>query len=215
MIETIGNRLKIARKYAGMTQVELANAIDARQGAISDLESGRNNSSTKIVEMSLALKINAEWLSTGLGEMITVLKNEVTVTPLMIPVLSYVEVKKDFNQININKAVDFEPVQGEYDLKSLYWVRMEDNSMSPTFDPSNLVLINIELSVRPYDYVLALEKRSDSVVFRKWHSEELDTATDQEYSQLVAINPEYSMIDSRYDEFEILGVAVEHRIKLR
>ena len=31
MIDTIGERLKKARKYAGMTQLDLAKAIDAKQ----------------------------------------------------------------------------------------------------------------------------------------------------------------------------------------
>ena len=68
MIDTIGERLKKARKYAGMTQLNLAKAIDAKQGAISDLENGRNNSSTKLVEMAICTGVNAEWLTQGAVE---------------------------------------------------------------------------------------------------------------------------------------------------
>ena len=70
MLETVGSRLKKARKYAGLTQVELAKKSGSKQGAISDLESGRNESSTKLVEMAQAMGVSADWLATGKGEMI-------------------------------------------------------------------------------------------------------------------------------------------------
>lgn len=215
MLDTIGKRLKKARKHADMTQIELASAVDAKQGAISDLENGRNNSSTKLVQMAICTGVNAEWLSTGKGEMVTVSNDEATAMPHMIPVLNYTEVTNNSSQDNFTKAFKLEPVQGEYDHpENLYWVRVQDNSMSPTFNPSNLVLINTVLLAQPGNYVLALEKRSDSVVFRRWRLKEVDNATKQSYSQLIAINPDYPTIDSRSNNFEILGVAIEHRIKL-
>ena len=75
MLDTVGERLKKARKYAGMTQVDLAKAVGAKQGAISDLENGRNHSSTKLVQMAICVGVDAEWLSTGKGEMINKAKN--------------------------------------------------------------------------------------------------------------------------------------------
>lgn len=217
MFDTVGKRLKKARKYAGMTQIELANTIDARQGAISDLENGRNSTSTKLVQMALVLGVNAEWLSTGVGEMVTATNDKSIVMPYTIPVLSLTKaldilVKNDETIV----ASDFEPVRGDYDSpKSLYWVKMDDNSMSPTFNSPNLVLINISLSPQPDDYVLSFDKESETVIFRKWRPKDIDTFTNQEYFQLVAINPDYPTIDSRYNDFKVLGVAVEHRIRLK
>ncbi|WP_227430446.1 XRE family transcriptional regulator [Psychrobacter sp. I-STPA6b] len=70
MQETVGDRVKKARKYAKMTQIALAKAVNTRQGAISDLENNRNKSSTNLVKMAIVMGVNAEWLSTGKGEMI-------------------------------------------------------------------------------------------------------------------------------------------------
>lgn len=75
MLETVGSRLKKARKYAGLTQVELAKKSGSKQGAISDLEGGRNESSTKLVEMAQAMGVSADWLATGKGEMIPSIEN--------------------------------------------------------------------------------------------------------------------------------------------
>lgn len=217
MLDTIGKRLKKARKYAGMTQVKLADAIDTKQGAISDLENGRNNSSTKLVQMALVLGVNAEWLSTGVGEMVIVDDKGSSITPFMIPILSYDEAL----DVSIKKAKpiitsDFEPVRGQYNnTEPLYWVRVNDNSMSPAFNVPDLVLMNIELKPYAGDYVLAFAKESESVILRKWRSKAADLTTGRSYSQLIAVNPDYPTIDSRYDKFDVLGVVLEHRIKLR
>lgn len=220
MLDTVGKRLKKARKYAVMTQVELAAAVNTKQGAISDLENGRNSTSTKLVQMALVLGVSAEWLSTGAGEMVTVSDNVVTLAPHMIPILSYAEVldwfiKKD-KTIKTIEASEFEPVRGDYDSpKSLYWMRIDDNSMAPAFNTPDLVLMRIEQLPQPGDYVLAFVKESASVIFRKWRSKGTDTATGRSYTQLIAINPNYPIIDSRYDKFNVLSIVLEHRIKLR
>lgn len=64
------DRLKIARKNAKMTQAQLAKAIKVTQGSISDLESGRNKSSTNTAQIATILKVNPTWLATGQGEML-------------------------------------------------------------------------------------------------------------------------------------------------
>lgn len=217
MLDTVGKRLKKARKYAGMTQVELADSVDSKQGAISDLEGGRNNSSTKLVQMALVLGVSAEWLSTGAGEMVAVSDDLVTPAPHMIPVLSYAEVLDWFiKKAKTIEASEFEPVRGDYDSpESLYWVRIDDNSMASAFNTPDLVLMRIEQPPQPGDYVLAFVKESVSVIFRKWRSKGADTATGRSYAQLIAVDPDYPVVDSRYDNFKVLGIALEHRIKLR
>lgn len=64
------DRLKMARKSAKMTQVQLAQAIDVTQSGISDLESGRNKISTKTAQIAQVLNVNPIWLATGQGEMV-------------------------------------------------------------------------------------------------------------------------------------------------
>lgn len=61
------DRLKFARKKANMTQAQLAKAINTTQGNISDLESGRNKSSTSTLQIASVLKVNPTWLALGNG----------------------------------------------------------------------------------------------------------------------------------------------------
>lgn len=65
------DRLKSARKYARMTQAELAKAVPISQGTISDLESGRNKNTTSLVRIAQVLDVSPTWLATGQGQMTT------------------------------------------------------------------------------------------------------------------------------------------------
>lgn len=68
---SIGERLRIARTKRGLTQEALAALVQAplTQGAIAHIESGRSESSRHIVWIAAALRVRAEWLVTGQGEM--------------------------------------------------------------------------------------------------------------------------------------------------
>ena len=64
------DRLKLARKSAGITQAQVADAIKGlSQPAYSELERGVSKSTSKIVELASLYKVNPEWLSSGIGEM--------------------------------------------------------------------------------------------------------------------------------------------------
>ncbi len=62
------DRLYAARKHRGMTQGTLAKSVGLGTTAITNLESGKNASSTKTVELAQVLGCNPEWLATGKGK---------------------------------------------------------------------------------------------------------------------------------------------------
>lgn len=63
------DRLKQARKARKMSQVRLSEATGLDQTTISNLETGKVLSTSKVVQLAHALQINAHWLATGHGEM--------------------------------------------------------------------------------------------------------------------------------------------------
>ena len=71
-IETLGDRVKKARKHAGLTQTQLAKKVGTSQGAISDLENDRNKDSSSLYDISKTTKVNTDWLMKGQGEMLDV-----------------------------------------------------------------------------------------------------------------------------------------------
>lgn len=70
-MNSIGERLRVARTRRGLTQEALASLVRSplTQGAIAHIESGRSESSRHIVWIAAALRVRAEWLVTGEGEM--------------------------------------------------------------------------------------------------------------------------------------------------
>ena len=62
---TLGERLALARSEAGLTQEQLASRVGTRQQTITDIETGRQQSTTKIGSLAHALRVRALWLETG------------------------------------------------------------------------------------------------------------------------------------------------------
>lgn len=66
-MDTLGKRLRHARKERDLTQDQLEAASGVRQSDISKLERGESNTTTGLVKLAKALGCSAEWLDTGNG----------------------------------------------------------------------------------------------------------------------------------------------------
>lgn len=64
-LNTFGERLLFAREKRGMSQEQLGDKAGVSQVTINHIETGRNASSKKLVNISRALHVPAEWLSDG------------------------------------------------------------------------------------------------------------------------------------------------------
>jgi transcriptional regulator with XRE-family HTH domain len=64
---SIGERVKLARKEAGLTQQELANKAGIKQSTLSELERGDSYGTKTLASMAAALSVNALWLEKGVG----------------------------------------------------------------------------------------------------------------------------------------------------
>lgn len=65
----LSDRIKAARKHAGLTQQRLAELVGVAQTAISQLESGKAQRSTYIAEIAFACQVSSKWLALGEGDM--------------------------------------------------------------------------------------------------------------------------------------------------
>jgi phage repressor protein C with HTH and peptisase S24 domain len=63
------DRLKIARKHARLTQIELAHKVGLDQTSISNLERGKSQGSNFTAQIASACGVSAIWLADGKGEM--------------------------------------------------------------------------------------------------------------------------------------------------
>lgn len=64
------DRIKKARAYAGLTQGQLADAVGVKQASISDLETGKSQSSSYSASIAKICGVDALWLEKGRGEML-------------------------------------------------------------------------------------------------------------------------------------------------
>jgi transcriptional regulator with XRE-family HTH domain len=68
MKTTYGERLRLAREQKGLTQEQLVEKSGVKQGTISKIERGDQNSSGFDAELAYALGVEAMWLKTGKDE---------------------------------------------------------------------------------------------------------------------------------------------------
>lgn len=66
----IGTRLRIARKYARLTQAELSEKSGVKQAMISKLETNKSRETSSIVPLAVACGVRPEWLHYGDGPMV-------------------------------------------------------------------------------------------------------------------------------------------------
>ncbi|AVK49382.1 XRE family transcriptional regulator [Clostridium sp. MF28] len=68
---TLGERLKTARKFKGLTQDKLAEKIGTSRGVVTNLEHDKTETPQPLIINALcnALEISQEWLINGIGEM--------------------------------------------------------------------------------------------------------------------------------------------------
>lgn len=64
-----GQRLRAARKFAGLTQAQLGGIVGIDQTTISDFERGKSGSSSFCASIAAACGVDPLWLETGEGEM--------------------------------------------------------------------------------------------------------------------------------------------------
>lgn len=64
-------RIRLARRFAGYSQLQLADAVQVTRSAVSHWESTRGNapSLARLQGIAAATAVNFEWLATGRGEM--------------------------------------------------------------------------------------------------------------------------------------------------
>lgn len=70
-MNTLAERLKIAREKAGLSQQQVADMAGMKQPAYFKVETGKTQRTGFLTEIAKALNVDAEWLATGEGEMTT------------------------------------------------------------------------------------------------------------------------------------------------
>ena len=126
-----------------------------------------------------------------------------------VPVLSWVQAGV-FAQTGDMEYDTTAPLYDDSYPDDVYWLTVKGNSMEPRFSQGDLLLIDPSRQATGGDFVIACEIDTGSITFKRLRIG-FDESTGQDYYQLVPLNDNYAVIDSRYKDFEIQGVVVERK----
>lgn len=212
-----GQRIKAARKQAGLTQVQLAKAIGISQGTLSEMEND-GMSSTYTVQIAAVCGVSAQWLATGDGSMKASSKN-VTEARLRgkVPVISWVQagafegVEDVFHP---GEAEEFEDVYEASVSGNAFALRVEGDSMvSPhtgerSFPPGTILIVDPNKTASAGDYVIAKDVLTQKATFKK-------LAHDGGRWYLKPLNPAYPTIEIDNPSLRIIAKVVEFSLRGR
>ncbi len=217
-MSNIGKHIIAARTARGWSQGDLAAKAGVSQGTIGHLESGRNQSSTKLPQIASALGLKVEELISGETEKRA--PNEETRFSNVVPApvgLRRIPLISSVQAGMMTEAVDPFPPGGafEYLLTDLdvsehaFALELEGRSMEPEFREGDRIIVDPATQPQPGDYVVAKNGREEAT-FKKYRPRGIG-ASGREVFELVPLNPDYPTINSENEPARIIGVMVEHR----
>lgn len=218
-----GERLFALRKEQKLARDALGLKIGVSKTAIKNWEDGSHVPKLEHMQsLAKVFKVSFDWLAYGKGnpndQYITVPSiTNVEKLPVrkirQVPVLNWVQAGA-FTEIGDNAYDEFEPVfEDDYGSKNIYWLKIRGDSMKPTFNEGDLILIDANRTAMAGNFVIAKVCDDEEATFKKFKPCGFDD-NGKEYFQLIALNDFYPPIDSRYKPFEVIGVVVEHKRKL-
>ena len=205
--ENLADRIITARKFASLTQKQLADRVEISQTAVHKLEVGRSSSSRRTVAIALACGVDPIWLDTGRGEMSLGgppgIKGEKGAegyrTPVIarIPLISWDEAKaytpetaESHHPENVKTWI---PVASRTSSAS-YALQVPDDSMEPEFKEGEIVIVDPTMKAEHNRFIIA-RTGDDSRATLK---------------QLIVMGAKHYMkpLNSRYPLIEIQGELV-------
>lgn len=155
------------------------------------------------------LKVSASWLLCLTDNLQGELSQNIDNGLRYIPVINIVDAantKELQSNITANRTIVIDCFNQGFNSKDLFAVRIEDHSMQPDFNISDIVIIDADATPKPGDYVLALLTSKKQTVIRKY------SEASSCLFQLLAANELWSTIQIKStNEAVIIGVIVEYR----
>ena len=219
-MSTLAERIKSERKAQGLNQVELGKAVGVSKSSVHQWESGLTKELTgnNLINAAKALKVNADWLSTGKGSKhITdspkpsILDNNIAVGPENrgdVPVISWVQAGawcEAIDNFNVGDAERWIPCPVSHS-KHTYALRVRGDSMlapfgsSVSFSEGTLIYVDPEAPLLSGKKVIAKLLDSNEVTFKVYREEDGK-------KWLIPLNPQYDKIEL-VEGMHICGVVI-------
>lgn len=170
---------------------------------------------TNLAVLSRFYDVSFDWLATGNGMMDK--RSEITKQPVKsnleilsdgnlrkVPIINMVQAGQWTASFD-NRYDEFIEVPDVYG-RDVFGLRIDGFSMIPDFYPDDIVFIDPNIEPLNGDYVIAANASYESTFKR--YKKHYNLETSEEWFELIPSNAEFTVIDSRIDPFQIIGVAV-------
>ncbi|MBF0109322.1 MAG: helix-turn-helix domain-containing protein [Magnetococcales bacterium] len=218
MNSTLNERIKLARKHAGLTQKELADKVGISQTAIHKLEGGGSRSSRKTIAIALTCGVDPIWLDTGRGEMELAGGSPYSSSrkefddeqgessrsyPLIarIPLISWDALAKYCGlpkEAFIPEVLSWVPVAPKASERC-FAMKVPDDSMEPEFHEGEIIVIDPTKKGSHNQFLIAREGNNRPTFKQLIHH------SNQQY--LKPLNSRYPLIEVK-GEIQVCGVAI-------
>ncbi len=207
-----GERLKAAREHKGLTQEELVKLSKVKQGTISKIERGDQQSSGFDAVLAYHLDVDAMWLTTGNEKFapdwlnpnapIQSYTKQINEPKVLgeVPLISFAQVGA-WSETTFN----LRPTDGETMVKArvpvkarTFAVSVTSDSTEPEFTKGDILIIEPDVPFDHEDFVLA--KKGNDVFIRQIYKEGPDWL-------LKPLNKSYET--KPLEDYQIVGVVVE------
>ncbi|MEL6378671.1 MAG: helix-turn-helix domain-containing protein [Pseudomonadota bacterium] len=172
--ESIGDRIKHARKSAAFSQSDLAERVGVSQPTVANWESGIHDPRRlMLAKLSETLKVPLTWLSEG-ARSATEADTHAAAAYLRrylqhVPVISQDAARQFMEPSNADPhdfAEDYIPVT--YGQGGLFALFVTDHAIDRAFPPDTLVVIDYE-DRKPVEGTYCLAVRGETCMLRRWH----------------------------------------------
>ncbi|MBF0438608.1 MAG: LexA family transcriptional regulator [Magnetococcales bacterium] len=165
---SLGERIQTARKFAGLTQKQIANRVGISQTAVHKLEGGFSRTSKKTVSIALTCGVDPIWLDTGRGEMSLggpggqpgKPGDKEYRTPVIarIPLISWEEAKaytpktaETHHPENVQAWIPVAPRTST----TAYALKVPDDSMQPEFHEGEIIIVDPTMKADHNHFIVA------------------------------------------------------------
>lgn len=206
-----GMRIAFLRKTNGISQAELSAKIGVRQSAISKIETGqRSLSAEEAKKIAAALGVRIDDLLGTDDRVIPASR----VAPSrgaegqgnVVPLLSLEACCGRF-EAAVDDVIEWIPVPAEDFRESRYYLRARGNSMSPTIEDGELILVDRAVSPQNGDIVVAFSEEECTIKRFYRYAERIELKPDNQAFPTIVMGPQ--------DDLEVRGVAVYVHKRLR
>lgn len=213
--EMLKDRILERRTALGLSQAQLAEKAGVSQVTIQHLESGRNSTSKKLLEIARALGVTAEWLGSGEGRSrasSNVQASNVEPESYRYPVISWVAAGAWAEAVEpFPPGYSDRYEMSDYDSKgAAFWLEVKGDSMTSPVGTSitegMLILVDTEAEATSGKLVIAKLADSNVATFKK-------LVEDGGRRFLKPLNPAYPT-EMCMEGCRIVGVVVRAMIKL-